>query len=144
MFKSLYVAILAVFCLTTTNAFFIPISQAPTSWKSRPTFLACSPNAPPLDADFVQCRITIAGHTSGKYYVAQARNEATNFRKLTGKLSDSPGRCEMIVEGKKKQIEGFLRWCRKGAGLGGVAGSVDEEWGEATGVFSDFDIDSSI
>ena len=65
----------------------LPHRPHPTRFLPPPSSsLSCT------SSDFVQCKITVTDHTSGKYYVAQAKNEATNFRKLTGKLSDSPGR----------------------------------------------------
>jgi len=63
--------------------------------------------------DLVACRITVSGDVHGGYYRACVLNEAGKFRRLSGRMSDpdDTDTAEIYVEGKRKMVEGFVRWC---------------------------------
>ena len=64
------------------------------------------------------------------------------LRKLTGTYSTiNKSDAVVIVEGEKEAVEGFVRWCEKGPGLGVKVGTVTVEYGEGQGVFDGFNVD---
>jgi acylphosphatase len=71
----------------------------------------------------------------GGYFRAHARNEAFFHRKLTGALQEYPDRTEIIVEGKRSAIDSFVRWCRRGPGLGQQIRDVDVSFNDYVGIF---------
>jgi acylphosphatase len=60
--------------------------------------------------------------------------QGTRFRKLSGTMSppDDTDRAEIYVEGKRYQVESFIRWCRKGD----VVAEVSEA--DPTGLYDAF------
>jgi acylphosphatase len=69
--------------------------------------------------------------------------QATKFRKLNGMMSNPDGSdgAEIYVEGKRNQVEGFLRWCKKAdkkIGMSQVVQVVDVVEEEATGLYDSF------
>ncbi|GMI02873.1 hypothetical protein TrLO_g14079 [Triparma laevis f. longispina] len=91
-----------------------------------------------------QATLTIKGEAGG-YFRARAHSEASKFRSLTGSLTFTPESHKIVVEGSKKKIEGFIRWCRKGEGMGGLydGGQVDVEWSDFEGIWDDFYVQDS-
>ncbi|KAL3787837.1 hypothetical protein ACHAW5_000965 [Stephanodiscus triporus] len=67
--------------------------------------------------------------------------QASRFRKLIGNMSPPDGskRAEIYVEGTRKMVDGFVRWCKRGdVGLSQaiVVESVEDEF--PTGLYDDF------
>ncbi|KAL7463165.1 hypothetical protein ACHAXS_003544 [Conticribra weissflogii] len=67
-------------------------------------------------AEVIARRIIVTGDVQGGYYRACVKNEASRFRKLLGTMSppDDSKRAEIYVEGKRKMVESFVRWCKRG------------------------------
>ncbi|GMH62678.1 hypothetical protein TrVE_jg13951 [Triparma verrucosa] len=88
---------------------------------------------------FSHAKITLKSNTGG-YFRARAHSEASKFRSLTGSLTFTDDCHMIVVEGSKKKIEGFIRWCKKGEGMGGLydGSDVEVEWGEFEGIWDDF------
>ena len=85
--------------------------------------------------DKVSCKITVSGEVQGGYYRASIKNEAVNFRSLTGTLQElETGDTVITAEGPKKALEGFIRWCGKSPGLTQTVEVKDTEWGDASGL----------
>jgi len=67
--------------------------------------------------------------------------QAGRFRKLVGTMSppDDSAEAEIYVEGKKKMVDGFVRWCQRGnVGLSQVT-TVKEIFEEdPTGLYDGF------
>jgi len=70
--------------------------------------------------------IMISGNVHSGFYRVSCRNEvqfhlgcAATFEELPllTPFSDERPRARMVVEGKQKKIESFLRWCEHGPGL---------------------------
>jgi acylphosphatase len=88
-------------------------------------------------------RVIVTGDVDGGYYRSCVKNEASRFRKLIGTMSppddDNNRRAEIYVEGKRKMVDGFVRWCKRGdVGLSQavVVESVVDEY--PTGLYDDF------
>mmetsp|Transcript_34316 Transcript_34316/g.73141 ORF Transcript_34316/g.73141 Transcript_34316/m.73141 type:complete len:180 (+) Transcript_34316:103-642(+) len=86
-------------------------------------------------------RIVVTGDVDGGYYRSCVKNEASRFRKLIGNMSSPQGdkRAEIYVEGKRKMVDGFVRWCERGdVGMSQAikVDSVNEE--DPTGLLDDF------
>ncbi|KAL3760038.1 hypothetical protein ACHAWU_006586 [Discostella pseudostelligera] len=88
--------------------------------------------------ELIARRIIVVGDVDGGYYRSCVKNEASRFRKLIGTMSPPAGekRAEIYVElnvrgtrfstldhlivlhqqlvGKRKMVEGFVRWCERG------------------------------
>lgn len=92
--------------------------------------------------EVVARRIVVVGDVAGGYYRSCVKNEASRFRKLIGTMTppeDDEKRAEIYVEGKRKFIEGFVRWCERGdVGLSQAikVESVTDE--SPTGMFDEF------
>jgi len=87
-------------------------------------------------------RLVVLGDVNGGYYRSCVKNEASRFRKLIGTMSppdESDERAEIYVEGKRKMVDGFVRWCQRGdIGLSQKieVESVADEF--PTGLYDDF------
>lgn len=52
---------------------------------------------------------------------------------------DDSDRAEIYVEGKRRQVEGFIRWCRKGnVGLSQITTVAEVSEEEPTGLYDGF------
>jgi len=63
-------------------------------------------------------RITVTGDVNGGYVRTCIINEASKFRGLIGTMSppdDDSDTAEIYIEGKRKMVEGFIRYCDKGS-----------------------------
>ncbi|KAL7515776.1 hypothetical protein ACHAWX_000850 [Stephanocyclus meneghinianus] len=90
-------------------------------------------------------RIVVTGDVNGGYYRSCVTNEAKRFRSLKGTMSppDDSNGAEIYVEGKRKSIKSFIRWCRRGdVGLSQSikVEQVVEEF--PTGMYDDFYVDT--
>lgn len=123
--------------------------QAFNSIKSSPRafvrlFESSTESAAESPNDIVACRIQIQGAAQGGYFRAQVKNEAGRFRRLIGTMSppseDPADPAEIYVEGKRKSIEGFVRWCRKGdVGLNQISSVLSVSYDDLpTGMYDDF------
>jgi acylphosphatase len=68
-------------------------------------------------------------------------NQAGRFRRLLGTMTppDGSDEAEIYVEGKRKMVDGFIRWCRKGeVGLSQVVKVVDVVEEDPTGLYDGF------
>lgn len=108
----------------------------------RPTLLGATASDGKDPDEIIATRIIVTGDVNGGYYRSCVKNEAGRFRKLIGTMSppDSESqRAEIYVEGKRKMIGGFVRWCERGnVGLSQkiAVESVSEE--DAEGLLDDF------
>lgn len=98
--------------------------------------------------EIIACRIQIQGAAQGGYFRACVKNEARRFRNLIGTMSppseDPDAVAEIYVEGKRKMIEGFVRWCEKGdVGLNQLSKVLSVSYDELpTGLYEDFYVDA--
>ncbi|KAL7476162.1 hypothetical protein ACHAW6_002043 [Cyclotella cf. meneghiniana] len=108
--------------------------------------LAMTTDSADLDPnETIARRIVVTGDVSGGYYRSCVTNEAKRFRNLKGTMSppDDSKRAEIYVEGKRKSIESFIRWCHRGdVGLSQSikVEQVVEEF--PTGMYDDFYVDT--
>mmetsp|Transcript_11277 Transcript_11277/g.15800 ORF Transcript_11277/g.15800 Transcript_11277/m.15800 type:complete len:144 (+) Transcript_11277:116-547(+) len=113
MNKFLSILSLAVLaCATTvTQAFVAPTTlRFAANTKLYSSSDAADPN------EVVGRRIIVTGDVQGGYYRACVNNEAGKFRRLIGTMTppDDTNEAEIYVEGKRKMVDGFVRWCQKG------------------------------
>lgn len=98
--------------------------------------------------DIVACRIKMEGAVQGGYFRACVKNEARRFRNLIGTMSppsdDPKAEAEIYVEGKRKMVEGFVRWCKKGdVGLNQISKVLQVSYDEVpTGLYEDFYVET--
>jgi len=91
--------------------------------------------------DIVARRVMVEGDVQGGYYRSCVRNEASRFRRLYGTMTppDDSGKAEIYVEGKRKMVDGFLRWCKRAdVGLSQKITVADVLEEEPTGLYDDF------
>jgi len=150
------VAFLVIMAVLSRSASF-QISRAPlfspptflsrvTSHHSKPhspettTLLSSSSDRTLPESEIVSCNLLVKGEVQGGYYRASVKNEVSNFRSLVGTLTENDdGTTSIYVEGKKKVIEGFIRWCGKSPGLTKTVEVANIEWGESqVGLFDGF------
>mmetsp|Transcript_10536 Transcript_10536/g.15492 ORF Transcript_10536/g.15492 Transcript_10536/m.15492 type:complete len:149 (+) Transcript_10536:84-530(+) len=92
-------------------------------------------------SDLVARKIIVTGAVQGGYYRSCVLNEAGRFRKLVGTMSppDDSDEAEIYVEGKKKMVDGFVRWCQRGnVGLSQVTKVKDIFEEDPTGLYDGF------
>lgn len=94
------------------------------------------------DDELVAKRLIVSGDVQGGYVRACVLNEAGRFRRLVGTMTDpdrTSDKAEIYVEGKRKLVDGFVRWCQRGKiGLSQklqVLEVIDEE---PTGLYESF------
>eukprot|EP00984_Skeletonema_dohrnii_P032753 scaffold27403_cov94-Skeletonema_dohrnii-CCMP3373.AAC.1 len=92
-------------------------------------------------SEVIARKITVCGDVDGGYYRSCVKNEGSRFRKLSGTMSppDDSKKAEILVEGRRKMVDGFVRWCERGnVGLSQriTVESVKEE--DPTGLYDDF------
>jgi len=93
------------------------------------------------DSDLIARKIIVVGDVQGGYYRSCVLNEAGRFRRLVGTMSppDDSEEAEIYVEGKKKMVEGFIRWCKRGnVGLSQVTKVKEVFEEEPTGLLDEF------
>mmetsp|Transcript_9949 Transcript_9949/g.24824 ORF Transcript_9949/g.24824 Transcript_9949/m.24824 type:complete len:151 (-) Transcript_9949:263-715(-) len=130
---------LVLFCGSSVNAFVSP--RCPQQ-SAAFDFSIASESADDHDPnDIIARRIIVTGDVQGGYYRSCVRNEAGRFRRLSGTMTppDDSGTAEIYVEGKRKMMDGFLRWCNKAdVGLSQkiCVSEILEE--DPTGLYDDF------
>lgn len=72
-------------------------------------------------------RIIVSGDVDGGYVRTCINNEAGRFRRLLGVMTPPDGtrKAEIYVEGKRKQVEAFVRWCNRGSKSVGLSQKMD-------------------
>ncbi|KAL7513871.1 hypothetical protein ACHAXN_011185 [Cyclotella atomus] len=112
------------------------------STAQTPLFMASSSEDP---NETIARRIYLSGDVNGGYYRTCVINEARRFRKLNGTMSppSEEDKAQIYVEGKRKMVESFVRWCKRGdVGLSQTiqVENVEDEF--ATGMYDDFYVDT--
>ena len=103
-----------------------------------------SESSSPVDDDneLVAKRLVVAGDVQGGYVRACVLNEAGKFRRLVGTMTDpdtTSDRAEIYVEGKRKLVDGFVRWCERGkVGLSQTMQVLEVVEEEPTGLYESF------
>jgi acylphosphatase len=87
----------------------------------------------------VRARLVIKGRVQGVAYRASAQDEGLRLG-LVGEVRNRPdGSVEALVEGPRKAVEEFIRWCKRGPPAARVA-EVEVAWSGARGEYRDFAI----
>lgn len=94
------------------------------------------------DNELVAKRLVVSGDVQGGYVRACVLNEAGKFRRLVGTMTDpdsTSDKAEIYVEGKRKMVDGFVRWCQRGkVGLSQTIRVVEIIEEEPTGLYEGF------
>ena len=128
-------------CLPWVEAFSPTLSQCATPRTNRWTVSAESTAASAQssvqqnddDDELVAKRLVVTGDVQGGYVRSCILNEAGRFRRLVGTMTDpdvTSDRAEIYVEGKRKLVDGFIRWCQRGKV--GLSQTLRVERGEGT------------
>lgn len=120
------VAILASFSITGVQAF------APSLALSSPcraeTTIFATDDAPTDPQEVIGKTIKVVGDVNGGYVRTCIKNEASNFRRLIGTMSppaSGSDEATIYVEGKRKMVDGFVRWCEKGTTKVGLSQKLE-------------------
>eukprot|EP00555_Chaetoceros_dichaeta_P011957 CAMPEP_0198253472 /NCGR_PEP_ID=MMETSP1447-20131203/3882_1 /TAXON_ID=420782 /ORGANISM="Chaetoceros dichaeta, Strain CCMP1751" /LENGTH=188 /DNA_ID=CAMNT_0043939149 /DNA_START=96 /DNA_END=662 /DNA_ORIENTATION=+ len=78
-------------------------------------------------SEIVGRRILVKGDVNGGYVRTCVINEASRFRKLIGTMSppEDTDTAEIYVEGKRSNVEGFIRWCGRGTKSVGLSQKLE-------------------
>ncbi len=89
--------------------------------------------------DHIKVRAIISGKVQGVGFraSAQARGRMLGLAGWARNLPD--GRVEVVCEGRRTQVEEFLRWCRRGPRLAAVE-EVTVEYTPYTGALRGFEV----
>ena len=77
--------------------------------------------------DIIGKTIIVKGDVNGGYIRTCINNEAGKFRRLIGTMSppdNSSDTATIYVEGKRKMVDGFVRWCERGSKKVGLSQSM--------------------
>lgn len=71
--------------------------------------------------------IKVKGDVNGGYVRTCIKNEASKFRRLIGTMSppSDDDTATIYVEGKRKMVDGFVRWCQKGSAKVGLSQKLE-------------------
>ncbi|MDP6558514.1 MAG: acylphosphatase [Candidatus Binatia bacterium] len=87
----------------------------------------------------VRVHLIIQGRVQGVFFRNSTQEEATRL-KLKGWVRNCPdGSVEALAEGKKRDIEEWIHWCRNGPPRARVL-NVNIRWNPYEGGFLDFQI----
>lgn len=140
---------LAIVSLQSTTSFAFSIAGPSTKnliSRSTTTGLFADNKSSSSDPnnEIISAKISLEGDVDGGYYRACVLNEAGKFRRLVGTMTPPEGnrKAEIYVEGKKKMVEGFIRWCQRGnknVGLCQLTEVTNVEYGdEILGLYEEF------
>jgi acylphosphatase len=119
--------VVSCLCIATTTSF-TPTPTQPSSFLSQgssstfaqyretfPRFLVADDTIEGNPEEMIAAKIKVSGDVHGGYYRSCVTNEAGKFRRLVGRMTDPDDSktAEIYVEGKRKMVEGFIRWCEK-------------------------------
>jgi acylphosphatase len=93
------------------------------------------------DQDIIARRIVVTGDVQGGYYRSCVLNEAGRFRRLVGTMTppDDTDTAEIYVEGRRRMVEGFVRWVKRGdVGLSQKASVKEVREEDPTGLYDGF------
>lgn len=92
--------------------------------------------------ELIAKRLVVSGDVQGGYVRVCVSNEAGKFRRLVGTMTDpdtTSDRAEIYVEGKRKMVDGFVRWCQRGkVGLSQTMRVIEIIDEEPTGLYEGF------
>mmetsp|Transcript_12650 Transcript_12650/g.18452 ORF Transcript_12650/g.18452 Transcript_12650/m.18452 type:complete len:164 (+) Transcript_12650:126-617(+) len=88
---------------------------------------AAEDSSPEDPKDVIGKTIQIKGDVNGGYVRTCIRNEASQFRRLIGTMSppSDDDTATIYVEGKRKMVDGFVRWCQKGTAKVGLSQTLE-------------------
>jgi len=154
------------FVITPGSAVGKPIATAQRLHRATLFASQSSHDAGGDSSELVARRIVVKGDVQGGYYRSCVLNEVSSrdenvlgsfrnvnkeltpflgqagrFRRLVGTMTppDDTDTAEIYVEGKRKMVDGFVRWCKKGnVGLSQVVHVQDVLEEEPTGLYDEF------
>jgi len=92
-----------------------------------------------MAASAQRVHLRISGRVQGVGFRYGAVDEARRLG-LTGWVRNTPGgQVEVVAEGPEDRLRRFVAWCHGGPPSALVV-AVEEQWGAATGEYSDFRI----
>jgi acylphosphatase len=89
--------------------------------------------------DGARVHLLVEGRVQGVFFRASAQAEAHRLR-VAGWVRNRPdGSVELVAEGKRKDLDDLIAWCRRGP-RGAEVVNVEVQWEKFTGEFSTFRI----
>lgn len=87
----------------------------------------------------IQAHVWVSGRVQGIFFRASAKVEAGK-RNISGWVQNLPdGRVELVAQGKKKEVEDFIDWCKRGPILAHI-GRVDISFEPLTSDLKGFEL----
>ncbi len=83
--------------------------------------------------------LIIHGRVQGVFYRSETRKKALQLDLKGWVRNNSDGTVECVAEGKKSQLEQFIKWCNEGSDSARVE-KVDVKWLPYQGEFESFSI----
>lgn len=87
----------------------------------------------------VRAHLFVSGRVQGVFYRKHVQEGARSLRLVGWARNTIDGRVEIVVEGKKEQVEQFLKECKEGSTLAQVQ-DIEIEYEKYTGEFTDFEV----
>lgn len=87
----------------------------------------------------IRAHIIVSGIVQGVFFRTNTKSEADLLGVYGWVRNNSDGTVEILAEGKKDNIEQFIRWCHKGP-PGAVVKNVKLTWEEYQADFKSFDV----
>ncbi|MDI6752611.1 MAG: acylphosphatase [bacterium] len=87
----------------------------------------------------VSCHILVSGRVQGVFFRAYTQDMAGSLGLVGWVKNIRDGKVEIYCEGERKEIEKFLKWCRKGPPFA-IVRDIELEYGEPTHQFERFEI----
>jgi acylphosphatase len=83
--------------------------------------------------------VVISGRVQGVFFRATTRQKARELRVTGWVRNRRDGKVEAAFEGPRDRVQQIVSWCHRGP-RSAVVESVDVDWQEPTGEFSDFSV----
>ena len=86
-----------------------------------------------------ELHLKISGQVQGVSFRYQTQIQAQKLG-LTGWIKNAPdGIVELVAQGDKASLEGFIKWCKTGPEYASVS-HIDQKWRESSEKFLNFEI----
>jgi len=87
----------------------------------------------------IRAHLSVSGRVQGVFYRKHVQERARNLHLVGWARNAIDGRVEIVVEGKKEQVEQFLKECKEGSTLAQVQ-DIEVEYEKYAGEFDDFEV----
>jgi len=87
----------------------------------------------------IRVHLRITGQVQGVFFRRSAKIEAEKLGIVGWVRNESDGSVEIMAQGEKKNVDKFIKWCKKGPPFARVE-KIDVHWEKGLHEFGDFSI----